>query len=179
MASQSENIRIFPRLSIPWPRRQSPREVPGVLEASVGVVSRVPEVCRTAALRSCSRGSGVSLGFGPLLSRGAAILGKAILPFKGVSGVLAPQAPRTKCQSYPLPHGHFQMLPELKTSAGVRRPGTRAEPPAGPTPGLSAMQSPSLRRFWMMSLLATWAGPRHWVTPQASVLPVWVSSSPV
>lgn len=103
---------------------------------------------RSAGQRSRSLGSGVRLGFGPLLSRGAAaILGKAILPFKGVSGVLAPQVPRTKCQSYPLPHGHFQVLPELKKSAGVRMHGTRAVPPAGPTPCLSAMQSPSLRRL--------------------------------
>lgn len=111
---------------------------------------------RSAGQRSCPLGSGVGLVFGPLLSRGAAdILGKAILPLKGVSGVLAPQALRTKCQSYPLPHGQFQMLPELKTSAGVRRHGTRAVRPAGPTPCSSAMHPPSPRHLWVMSLRAT------------------------
>lgn len=89
-AFQSENVLIFLSLSIPRPRKPSPREVTGFLEVFAGFVYRVPEVCRAQLVLLAWHGSGVGLVSGPLLSRGAAdIFGKAILLI-GVSGALAP-----------------------------------------------------------------------------------------
>lgn len=95
------------------------------------------------------RGSGFWSCAPTPLSRGAAgILGKAILLFRGVSVALAPQVPRTKCQSSPLPHGHLQMLPGLNTLAGTSGPGTSAAVTSRSETGSQAARSTSPRSCW-------------------------------
>lgn len=81
------------------------------LWAFVGVVHRRQRRAHAAGpVPWQRRGSGFRSRAPTPLGRGAAgIVGKAVLSGRG-SEALTPQAPRTKCQSSPLLHGHLQML---------------------------------------------------------------------